>query len=167
MVEKFVAKMMAVGLALVVLAACAGAEPTPLPAVTATPAPAIQTLPGLATEPASLPEPTFAVVETLVPEETVGEAMKPIPEVPYIAKLVQQAQQDLARRLGVPGESIEFLEFEEVVWPDSSLGCPQPGIAYTQVMVDGYRILLQHEGKVYAYHGGGERPPFWCQNPQK
>jgi hypothetical protein len=167
MMDDWFAKLIVVGLALVVLAACADAGPAQSPAVTATLPAVTQTLPALATESAPTPERTFAVVDTLVPEETIGESMKPIPETPYIANLVQQAQQDLARRLGVPSESIEFLEFEDVVWPDASLGCPMPGMAYTQVMVEGYRILLQHEGQVYAYHGGAGRAPFWCQNPQK
>jgi hypothetical protein len=59
------------------------------------------------------------------------------------------------------------LSFEDVVWPDGGLGCPTPGMVYTQVMVEGYRILLQHQGQVYAYHGGGSSPPFLCQNPGK
>jgi hypothetical protein len=40
-------------------------------------------------------------------------------------------------------------------------------MAYIQVMVEGYRIMLQHAGQLYAYHGGGSRPPFLCENPQK
>jgi hypothetical protein len=155
----------AVVLALVYLAACSSAEPAFNP--TAPLPPATRLLPALATEAAPIPQRTFAVVETLRPEETVGESMKPVPESPYTANLVQQAQQDLAKRLNIPVESIEFLNFEDVVWPDGGLGCPQPGMAYTQVMVEGYRIQLRYDGQVYNYHGGGGRPPFLCQNPQK
>jgi hypothetical protein len=107
------------------------------------------------------------VIATLLPIETAEKTMEPTPENPYIANLVHQAQQDLAKRLNVPVESIEFGKFEDVLWPDGSLGCPQPGMAYTQVMVEGYRILLQYGGQVYAYHGGGDRLPFLCENPQK
>jgi hypothetical protein len=157
------------GMALVILAACATSpalSPTAsLPAATVVqPAPATEAPPA---EALPRPERTFAVIETLAPEETVGEIMKPTPQAPFSNNLVQQAQQDLAKRLDIPVEAIEFLTFEDVVWPDGSLGCPMPGMAYTQVLVEGYRILLQYEGQVYAYHGGGGRPPFLCQNPQK
>jgi hypothetical protein len=120
-----------------------------------------------ATEPVQAPVTTFTAGETLAPEETVIGPMKPTPENPYITSLAQQALQNLAARLNVPVDQIELLSFEDVVWPDGGLGCPTPGMVYTQVMVEGYRILLQHQGQVYAYHGGGSGPPFLCQNPKK
>jgi hypothetical protein len=165
MAYRLFATAIVMGLALVILTACSSAGPAHSPTAPLLSATLVQ--PAQATKALLTPERTFAVIETLVPEETVGEAMKPTPEVPYLANLVQQAQQDLARRLDIPIGSIEFLEFEDVVWPDGSLGCPMPGMAYTQVLVEGYRILLQYEDQVYAYHGGGSRPPFLCQNPQK
>lgn len=152
------------------LAGCAGVSPTLAPAPPALSGTPVQPAPTQLTPApgeAPIPERTFVVVETLVPQDTIGEEMKPAPENPYIANLVQQAQRDLAKRLSLPVESIELLKFEDVIWPDGSLGCPQPGMVYTQVLVEGYRILLQYGGQVYAYHGGGDRPPFLCENPQK
>jgi hypothetical protein len=149
------------------LTGCAPLTPTVAPADIAPAASAMPGQPALATESAQPPPATFTVLETLVPEDTVIEVTKPTPANQYIANLVQQAQQDLATRLNVAVEKIEFSDFEDMVWPDGSLGCPMPGMAYTQVMVEGYRILLQHGGQVYAYHGGGSRPPFLCQDPGK
>lgn len=150
------------------LAGCANSAPAPaIPQPSATSDQPAPVQPALTTEPSPVPLRTFVVVETLVPQDTIGEPMKPTPANPYIANLVQQAQQDLAKRLSIPVESIELLKFEDVIWPDGGLGCPQPGMAYTQVLVEGYRMLLQYDGQVYAYHGGGGRPPFLCQNPQK
>lgn len=77
---------------------------------------------------------------------------------------VLQAKEDLADRLKVETEQIELVEFKAVVWPDSSLGCPQPGMAYTQVQREGYLISLRFEGKLFDYHGGGNRAPFLCEN---
>jgi hypothetical protein len=69
--------------------------------------------------------------------------------------VVQAAKKDLARRLNVRQESIELAgPTEEVTWPDSSLGCPEPGMMYAQVLTPGYRIKLQIGGKVYEYHTG-------------
>ena len=56
------------------------------------------------------------------------------------------------------------MSFESITWPDGGLGCPQPGIAYIQVQVDGYRILLSYKGAAYPYHGGGRRGPFLCEH---
>ncbi len=77
--------------------------------------------------------------------------------------LVSQAKEDLAERLGVTLDQIELLSFEEVVWPDASLGCPQPGMRYIQVPQDGALIRLSAEGQVYDYHSGGNRGVFLCE----
>jgi len=73
-----------------------------------------------------------------------------------------QAQKDLAHRLSVPIDQIEVLEAKSVVWPDASLGCPQRGMRYKQVPVDGVLIRLQAHGQVHEYHGGGRRGLFLC-----
>ncbi len=69
---------------------------------------------------------------------------------------------DLAHRLGVPDSTIALVERHEVVWRDGSLGCPQPGMVYSQALVDGSKIVLEAGGVSYDYHQGGGRPPFLC-----
>src|SRR3990170_856905 len=54
--------------------------------------------------------------------------------------LVEQAAADLASRLNVPASQIEVVSSEAVIWPDGSLGCPQPGMNYIQILMEGYRI---------------------------
>ena len=78
---------------------------------------------------------------------------------------LEQAKADLAERLGVPVDDVTVVSSEEVTWPDSSLGCPQPGMMYAQVLTDGSRILLSAGGRTYEYHSGGHRPPFLCETP--
>jgi len=58
----------------------------------------------------------------------------------------------LARRLDVSIQQIEVLSAEYVEWPDASLGCPQPGMMYAQVITPGYRIILSASGENYEYH---------------
>jgi hypothetical protein len=68
---------------------------------------------------------------------------------------VEAAKKDLSRRLNVRQESIELAgPIEEVTWPDSSLGCPEPGMMYSQVLTPGYRFKLQSGDKLYEYHTG-------------
>lgn len=77
------------------------------------------------------------------------------------------AVSDLATRLGETDAEIEVVSQEEVTWPDSSLGCPKPGMMYAQVLTPGLRIVLSAGGKRYEYHSGGQRPPFYCENPKR
>ncbi len=90
---------------------------------------------------------------------TPGPGQPDLTQLPQVA----QAKADLAQRLDIPEEAIQVVLVEEVIWPDGSLGCPQPGIEYPQVPQDGLRIVLEVEGERYEYRSGGVRPPFLCQ----
>ncbi len=73
---------------------------------------------------------------------------------------------DLSERLGVPEADIEVISAQPVVWPDASLGCPEPGMQYAQVTTDGALIELGSAGTTYSYHmGGSTYEPFSCENP--
>ncbi|MCL4862756.1 MAG: hypothetical protein KJZ93_25310 [Caldilineaceae bacterium] len=99
------------------------------------------------------------------PITTVTEEIEMPQSVDAANPLVQQAVADLAERLGVPVDEVELVEAEAVIWPDGSLGCPQPGMMYTQVLQDGMRIVLRVAGEEYHYHSGGSREPFLCEDP--
>jgi hypothetical protein len=58
----------------------------------------------------------------------------------------------LAAGLGVSTEAITFGEVKPVDWPDASLGCPLPGMAYAEVTTPGYRVTLTAAGIEYAVH---------------
>jgi hypothetical protein len=71
---------------------------------------------------------------------------------PELNSAVQAARTDAAHRTGAAAASIELVKAEGVTWPDSSLGCPQPGMGYMQTLVPGYRIRLRAKGVVLDYH---------------
>ncbi len=50
---------------------------------------------------------------------------------------IRLAREDLARRLGLAPEAIRLVSVEAVEWSDASLGCPQPGMMYAQVITPG------------------------------
>ena len=79
--------------------------------------------------------------------------------------VVDQAKADLTQRLGVDAAEISVVSSEEVTWPDGSLGCPEPGMFYTQMLVNGNRTVLEVAGKQYAYHSSAHRAPFLCEHP--
>lgn len=84
---------------------------------------------------------------------------------PALQSYVDQAIADLADRLGNDPSSITVVSAEAVIWPDGGLGCPEPGMAYTQVQVDGLLIRLSADANEYRYHTGGRvSTPFLCEN---
>jgi len=78
--------------------------------------------------------------------------------------LAQQARSDLATHLGEPESEIAITGAALVVWNDGSIGCPQPGVSYTQALVDGARVTLMHDDVTYTYHQGGDSL-FLCEEP--
>lgn len=82
-----------------------------------------------------------------------------------LEQVVSDAVSDLCSRLGVGTDEVTVIAAESVTWPDRSLGCPHPDMAYLQVLVDGARVLLEVGARTYAYHCGGERGPFLCESP--
>ncbi len=78
---------------------------------------------------------------------------------------IDAATADLAIRLGVDPARIEAVSAVLVVWPDSSLGCPEPDTAYDPTPTDGALIELGAIDEVYRYHAGGSRGPFPCPTP--
>lgn len=69
---------------------------------------------------------------------------------------VQAAKKDLAQRLGVVETDIGLAgEIEEVTWPDLSLGCPEPGKMYAQMLTNGLKFTLKGGGRRFEYHTGG------------
>jgi hypothetical protein len=59
---------------------------------------------------------------------------------------------DAAQRLGVPESSVVLTNAEQLTWNDGSLGCPQPGRSYPQVLVPGYRVVARTKGGEITYH---------------
>jgi hypothetical protein len=73
------------------------------------------------------------------------------------------ATSDLATKLNIDAATIETLSATTTEWPNGALGCPKPGMSYTQQTVSGAVIVLFAEGKQYSYHEGGSRGPFLCE----
>jgi len=84
---------------------------------------------------------------------------------PALLPFVDQAKADLAGRLGVDADAIAVISAEMVTWPDGSLGCPQPGMGYAQVLVSGSLVVLQVNGVSYEYHSAAGEDPFYCPTP--
>jgi hypothetical protein len=60
----------------------------------------------------------------------------------------------LARYLGVPEDRVQVISVQEVEWPDSSLGCPEPGGVYLPIMIPGHLLFLAVGAQPYELHSG-------------
>jgi hypothetical protein len=74
---------------------------------------------------------------------------------------VTQAQltsitEDLATR-GVNGD-ISVVSAYAVTWTDGSLGCPESGRMYPQVLTSGFQVIVSVAGKSYDYRFGAGAP---------
>ncbi len=89
-----------------------------------------------------------------VPTPTPVPAPTPIPGT---EPLVEAAVQDLLARVKLTATDVRIKNIEAVDWPDTSLGCPQPGMVYAQVITPGYKITLAAESRDYVYHTDRQR----------
>ena len=71
------------------------------------------------------------------------------------ASVIDPVVADIAQTAGVPVDQVVVISAESVTFPDGSLGCPMPGMAYTQIVVDGYKIVAKVGGTLYDYRGSG------------
>jgi len=88
---------------------------------------------------------------------------------PFPATDIQTAEAGavtaLSLWLEIPEDAIDVMSAERVTWNDGSLGCPSHGRSYTQALVPGYRVLLEHDNSEYAFHGADNRPMTYCPKP--
>ena len=72
-------------------------------------------------------------------------------------KAVTLAREALSRQLGRAVDGAAIVDVVAVSWPDSSMGCPKPGMIYSQVLLSGHLVHLRVSDVVYAVHvGAGE-----------
>lgn len=67
------------------------------------------------------------------------------------------AKASLIEQLDVKNDGISVVEVERVDWPDASLGCPEEGMMYAQMIVPGYTVVVEVGGKTHNVHVGDGR----------
>ncbi|MFK4837695.1 hypothetical protein ACI3KY_18360 [Microbacterium sp. ZW T2_14] len=118
-------------------------EPTPSEPTASAPTPSAHTRPPFATTPRGPIEPT-------------GEPAN-VPPARWDAIVA-----DLVAR-GVTGTP-ELVSAHAVTWRNGALGCPKPGMFYTQALVDGMRVVVSVDGTTYDYRFGTSNTPRLCEH---
>lgn len=78
--------------------------------------------------------------------------------------IIDAVLRDLSGKLGVTltRSSVNYT-WEQVQFGDTSLGCPQPGAAYPQVVTLGYHIMVTFNGVAYDYRATNDgKTVFQC-----
>ena len=63
----------------------------------------------------------------------------------------------VAEFLSIKSERVTVVSSEAQNFPDSSLGCPQPGMSYLQVITPGYRVVVEADGRRFDVRVAGTR----------
>jgi hypothetical protein len=79
---------------------------------------------------------------------------------------VSLARKTLCAKLGVSSEAVKLDKAEAVDWADASLGCPEKGMMYAQMLTPGYKISLTVDGKTHDVHVAGTRAVM-CKDARK
>ena len=125
-----------------------------------TPTPTDETTPGTAGQETRSPPMLPAAPEpSPLPESGLGP--QGVPE-----ELLEDMVADLAARLQVRPDQISLVKAEAVTWRDSSLGCPEKGVSYLQVLTPGFRVVLSHGSAAYDYRADQRGRFFLCQENQ-
>lgn len=142
------------------LAGCANSPTAVAPTLTLIP-PTLTLTPTRAAPTATRPpltSPQDLAATRAVPTQTQGAPGASLLDVdPVAAELAALAQRLLAEQLDLPVRRVRIVDVQAVVWPDASLGCPQPDQMYAQVLVNGYRIVVEAAGEQVIYHTDFDR----------
>ena len=94
-----------------------------------------------------------------IPDVDPGIALKitqPTGEPVNTASMPRAVRQavvaDASRRFQVTEDAVVLASAEKVTWSDGSLGCPQPGRSYTQMLVPGFRVTATTTAGRMLYH---------------
>lgn len=63
----------------------------------------------------------------------------------------------VAQQTGSNVDAVVIRSAEAIDFGDSSLGCPQPGMAYLQVITPGYKVIAEANGKTFDVRVAGAR----------
>jgi len=108
----------------------------------------------------SLTPETGAIAGGEVPLPSGGTVTQDLPADNPVA---QALVGELAAQLGIAASEVTVRAARGVTWGDASLGCPMPGLAYTQALVDGAQVVMDVGSVRYDYRTDGGSRIVWCR----
>jgi len=93
-------------------------------------------------------------------------AMPSLPAGDVPTAMLEQVVADAASGAGVDASEVQVVTAEAVTWPDGALGCPEPGMMYTQALVPGFRVVVEINGEELHFHASESGDFAFCDDPQ-
>jgi hypothetical protein len=81
-----------------------------------------------------------------------GPTGEPVPSTAMPRAVRRAVVADAARRFKVDESAVVLARAEQLTWSDGSLGCPEPGQMYTQMLVPGFRVVAKTAAGELVYH---------------
>ena len=101
------------------------------------------------------------------PEDPIGGLPTgPVPDSVLQRDDVQAAIAAEAERSGVARSTVTVAGYADVTWNDGSIGCPEPGMVYTQALVPGHQLILDVDGQLHSYHAAEGQEFRYCAQPR-
>lgn len=121
--------------------------------------------------PTGYPELTIDAPPSDLTPGTAGEALETRPPnarpiatpFPVSERVLAALLREMAALDGVATDEVTVAAAEPVVWPNSGLGCPAEGLAYTDVRVEGMLVVLDAGGQSYEFHTDGAQRYVLCR----
>lgn len=99
----------------------------------------------------------------LVPQVMPSPGRPLDPDSPQLSLMVEAVTNNVRQFLGDPELAVELVAAEPVVWANGGLGCPQEGVNYAEVQVEGSLITVEADGETFTYHTDGRRNFVLCR----
>lgn len=103
-------------------------------------------------EPSVHPSPSLTLASDQ-PTVAPGGTSEPAPTIDLPASVIEAVKAEIAADAGVAARDVTIISAEAVTFPDGGLGCPMPGLVYTQVQVDGFIVVGMAAGATFDYRG--------------
>ena len=98
------------------------------------------------------------------PSATPGTASSTATAVP--PSVLDQVRTAAAEQAGVAPEEVEVVQAQDVRWSSAALDCPQEGQMYTQVITDGYWVVVHAGGEELDFRMADGGPVRLCRDGQ-
>ena len=82
-------------------------------------------------------------------EESIAQTYGDRDRLP--CELIEAIRQDLSRQTGIAPEKLKVIEASRETWPDGCLGLAKPDQFCTQLLVEGWRVLVSDGSQTWVY----------------
>ena len=84
--------------------------------------------------------------------QSPGKSNVSVAKTSGLNQVESAARQLAAKEYDLDAEAPTLVKLESIDWSDTSLGCPQPGMFFAQVIVPGFNLVFEHNDLTFEVH---------------